>query len=138
MKAAAWLLAALGQLPGCAAAADLLPYLQGTAAPVLAQVDEAEVLLLQGDTLQASVHAAGLLSAPCVALEPPAVTRRGRTFSIVLAETSRPQGPVCLSLAAARPFAVSVPLDLRGLPAGRYQVRVNDLQLELELAQPQP
>lgn len=111
----------------------------GTAVPrPLARVDEAEVLLLRGDTLAASVHAAGLLSVPCVALEAPAVTRRGSEFAVVLAETVMAEGQVCMSLVAVTPFAISVPLDLDGLPAGDYRVRVNDLVLDFVLDQDQP
>jgi hypothetical protein len=120
--------------------ADGLLSLQGAVQRPLAQVDEAEVLLLQGDdaSLQASVHAAGLLSVPCVALEPPAVTRSGAEFTVLLAETVMADDQVCMSLLAVTPFDVSVPLDLSGLSAGHYRVRVNDLLLELELARDQP
>lgn len=104
----------------------------------LARVDEAEVLLLQGDTLQASVHAAGLLSIPCVALEAPGVTREGNEFTVVLAETVMEPGRVCMSLVAVTPFDISVPLDLHGLAAGSYRVHVNDLALDFVLQQDQP
>ena len=104
----------------------------------LARVDEAEVLLFQGATLEASVHAAGLLSVACVALEVPAVTRRGKGFHVVLAETVMDDDQVCMSLAVVSPFDVSVPLDLGGLPAGEYRVFVNDLVLDFSLEQNQP
>src|SRR5690606_41498935 len=41
----------------------------------LAQVDEAELLLLRSGGIQASARAAGLLSRPCGALETPTVRR---------------------------------------------------------------
>lgn len=116
--------------------------LQQAAARPLASVDEAEVLLLQGDTLHASVHASvhasGLLSIPCVALEEPAVSRSGNDFNVVLAETVMADDQVCMSLVAVTPFAVSVPLDLHGLAAGSYRVRVNDMLLVFELEHDQP
>lgn len=104
----------------------------------LARVDDAEVLLLQGDTLEASVHATGLLSVACVALEAPGVTRRGTAFNVVLAETVMEEGSVCQSLVAVTPFDISVPLDLGGLAAGEYSVHVNDLVLDFILDQDQP
>lgn len=110
-----------------------------TASPrPLARVDDAEVLLFQGDTLEASVHATGLLSVACVALEAPGVTRRGAAFNVVLAETVMDEGSVCNSLVAVTPFDISVPLDLKGLPAGDYRVHVNDLVLDFTLSQDQP
>lgn len=104
----------------------------------LAQVDEAELLLLRSDGIQASVHAAGLLSRPCGALEIPTVRRRGTTFTILVAESRASADRPCLSLAASRPFAVSVPLELGGLRAGRYRVEVNDLILNFVLDEDQP
>lgn len=110
-----------------------------TASPrPLARVDDAEVLLIQGDTLEASVHASGLLSVACVALEAPGVTRHGSAFSVVLAETVMDEGSVCNSLVAVTPFDISVPLDLSGLSAGDYRVHVNDLVLDFTLSQDQP
>lgn len=104
----------------------------------LARVDDAEVLLFQGETLEASVHASGLLSVACVALEAPGVTRRGSVFNVVLAETVMEDGHVCNSLVAVTPFDISIPLDLGGLPAGDYRVQVNDLVLDFTLSQDQP
>lgn len=110
-------------------AADALP----------ARVEEAEVLLLQGDTLGASVHVAGLLGSPCGALAAPQVTRRGTTFSVLLAEAVPPSGAVCQALQAQGYFDVALPLDLQGLPPGRYRVQVNhELLLEFELEPPPP
>lgn len=120
------------------AQADGLLSIGAAARRPLAQVDEAEVLLLQGDTLEAAVHASGLLSVACVALEVPAVTRKGNIFTVVLAETVMEEDRVCMSLVAITPFDVSVPLDLGGLPAGDYRVLVNDLVLDFTLDQDQP
>lgn len=93
----------------------------------LAVVDEIDVTVFQSEGLQASVHASGLLSIACVALEAPAVSREGSVFTVVLAETVMPQGSVCMPIVAETPFDVLIPLPLAGLAAGEYQVRVNNL-----------
>jgi hypothetical protein len=90
----------------------------------LAQVDSATVTV-DRTVAQAAVEAKGILSIACVALEEAAVVREGRTFHVVLAETTMDPDAVCMALVAVTPFHVEVPLDLRGLEAGEYLVNVN-------------
>lgn len=90
----------------------------------LAQVDAATVTV-DASVAQAEVTANGILSIACVALEEPAVVREGKTFHVVLAETTMVPGSVCMALVAVTPFHAEVTLDLRGLDAGEYLVNVN-------------
>lgn len=101
----------------------------------LAQIDEVAVTLFQGPV--ASLYASGLLSVACVALEEPAVLRKGTVFVVVLAETVQQPGEVCMSLLAVTPFEISIPLPLAGLPAGEYSVRVNNAETSFMLTQDQ-
>lgn len=104
-----------------------------------ARVEEAEVVLWQGAVLAASVHASGMLSAPCALLATPQVQRRGREFRLLLAEAGSAPELRCNTLTGTTtPFAVSVPLDIEGLAAGSYRVHVNDLVLDFVLGQDQP
>lgn len=116
---------------------DLL-WQQPAASRPLAQVDEAELLLLRSDSVQASVYAAGLLSHACGVLDTPTVRRRGTTFTVLVAESRASADRPCMSLAPTRAFDISIPLDLGGLRAGRYRVEVNDLILNFVLDEDQP
>ena len=54
----------------------------------------------------------------------------GTTFRIRMT-TGRPANAMCTM--AIVPFEEVVPLDVAGMPAGIYDVRVNDLRAEFEL-----
>ncbi|HHX82438.1 MAG TPA: hypothetical protein GX696_05590 [Pseudomonadaceae bacterium] len=95
------------------------------------RLEQAEVILQQSDILFASVHAEGVLSRPCAALEVPRVQRSGKVFRIVLREASGRGEGICQGLSAVpAPFYLSLPLDVQGLPTGIYRVEVNDLHLQ--------
>lgn len=99
----------------------------------LAQVEAAEVLVLQSDTVLGSIHAEGVLSSPCGSLDTPSVQRRGTVFRVQLRERDGRER-FCQSLGRGRaPFYVSLPLELEGLPSGTYRVLVNDLDLEFRI-----
>lgn len=100
----------------------------------LAQVEAAEVLVLQSDTVLGSIHVEGVLSSPCSSLDPPAVQRRGNVFRVQLRESDSSRERFCQSLGRGRaPFYVSLPLELEGLRSGSYRVLVNDLELEFRI-----
>lgn len=105
----------------------------------LADVDSATVRV-DASVAQAEVAAKGILSIACVALEEPAVVREGKTFYVVLAETTMAPDAVCMALVAYMPFDAEVSLDLRGLEPGEYVVNVNGVERTflLENALPQP
>jgi hypothetical protein len=98
----------------------------------LADVDAATVTV-DATAAAAEVSANGILSIACVALEEPAVVRDGNTFYVVLAETTMAPDAVCMSLVAYTPFNANVALDLAGLEAGEYRVRVNGVERVFEL-----
>ncbi len=98
----------------------------------LAEVDAATVSV-DATVAQAEVEANGFLSIPCVALEEPAVVREGRTFHVVLAETTMAPDAVCIPVVAFTPFRAEVTLDLRGLEAGEYRVIANGVERKFVL-----
>lgn len=99
----------------------------------LAQVEAAEVLVLQSDVLFASIHAEGVLSSPCGSLDTPTVQRNGNVFRVQLRERDG-RDRFCQSLGRSRtPFYLSLPLELEGLRSGTYRVLVNDLDLEFRI-----
>ena len=99
----------------------------------LAGVDAAELLLSGSSPVEVTLSAEGILSVPCVALEDPAVSRKGNLFSVVLAETVQAEGEVCVTIAAVTPFQIDIPLDVKGLTAGDYQVDINGILLDFTL-----
>ena len=65
----------------------------------------------------------GYKSLACVGLETPAITRQGKTFHIVLAETAVPDNVRCIT--SIEPYEISVELDVAGMPRGTYAVNAN-------------
>lgn len=97
----------------------------------LVRIEQAEVVIQQSDVLLASVHAEGVLSLPCAALEAPLVRREGSVFRILLQENAVPGDRFCNALSGMNaPFYLSLPLDLEGLSPGRYRVEINDMDLQ--------
>ncbi len=98
----------------------------------LVTVNSVQVLILESFPVQVIVAVSGSKSVPCVELETPAVSRKGNLFTVVLAETQL--GPAETCIAMIDPFEASVTLDVFGLEAGTYTVRINGIEADFALA----
>lgn len=97
----------------------------------LVVVDSVDVLILESFPVQVWVAISGSKSVPCVELETPAVSRKGSLFTVVLAETQLAPVEFCIDIIGQ--FETSVALDVLGLEAGTYMVRVNGMEAEFTL-----
>jgi len=97
----------------------------------LTHVDEVKVQVQQSQPVQVSVEVSGYLPTPCYQLEEPAVRREGSTFTIVLAQRVLQTFAACVQV--IEPFTVVVPLNIRDLQAGHYNVSVNGHQSGFDL-----
>ena len=97
-----------------------------------AYVDHIEVVFLDShDIYYAEAVIYGNLADGCQQLEEITSTRSDdNRFTIDIAATA-PEGMMCTM--ALVPFEESVPLDLKGLPAGVYQVTAGDLTVKFTL-----
>lgn len=89
----------------------------------LVTIDTVQIAILESFPVQVSVNVTGNKSVPCVELLTPAISRKDNLFIIVLAETLL--GPEESCIAMIDPFETSFPLDVSGLTAGTYTVRIN-------------
>jgi hypothetical protein len=89
----------------------------------LATIDTVQIVILESFPVQVSINVTGNKSVPCVELLTPAISRKDNLFIVVLAETSL--GPEESCIAMIDPFETSFALDVSGLPAGTYTVRIN-------------
>lgn len=98
----------------------------------LVYIDSVEATVLE-NTEERSVELAiaGNKSVPCVALADVAVAYKNKVFTVVVAETV--QGPAESCIAVLAPFEIDVALDVSGLEAGTYTVRVNGEETSFEL-----
>lgn len=81
-----------------------------------------------------SVILQGYKSLACVGLEAPAITRQGKTFHIVLAETALADNVRCIT--AIEPYEISVELDVAELPRGTYAVNANGVLSHFDILAP--
>lgn len=77
----------------------------------------------------------GYKSVPCVALEEAAIFYANNSFTVLLAETV--MGPAESCIAVTDPFALTLPLDVKDLPSGEYQVKVNSVSASFTLPEAQ-
>lgn len=96
----------------------------------LVSVDSVDVVIMESFPVQVSVGVSGNKSVPCVDLLTPAVSFKDDTFIVALAESS---GADVTCIAVLDPFETSIPLDVKGLPTGTYQVNVNGVVSEFSL-----
>ena len=89
----------------------------------LATIDTVQIVILESFPVQVSINVTGNKSVPCVELLTPAISRKDNLFIVVLAETAL--GPEESCIAMIDPFETSFALDVSGLPAGTYTVRIN-------------
>ena len=89
----------------------------------LVTIDTVQIVILESSPVQINVSVTGNKSVPCVELLTPAISRKDNLFIVVLAETAL--GPAESCIAMIDPFETSFALDVSGLPAGTYTVRIN-------------
>lgn len=96
-----------------------------------ATVESIAVRTLESLPVQVEAVLRGYLPDSCTAITDLQQVREGTTFRIRMI-TQRTGGQVCAQ--ALAPFEQVVALEIGGLPAGAYQVAVNDLWTSFELA----
>ena len=82
-------------------------------------IDEIVLNIMESWPLQVSATVRGNLADACVVLDDITATREGNVFSLRI-HTHR-EGEVCAQMLV--PFEETVPLDVKGLPAGTYIVQ---------------
>ena len=87
--------------------------------PTLVRVERIDVAVLKSFPVQIHANLSGHLSDGCVELAEAEVRREGSTFTIAL-PASRPAGRMCAQ--ALMPFQRTVPVPVRDLPKGRYEI----------------
>lgn len=96
-----------------------------------ALVESLEVRILESFPVQVQAVVRGQLPDACVAITNKEVVSAGPTFRIRLT-TARQTDRICAQV--LMPFEEVVALDVAGLPAGAYDVRINDLVEPFTLA----
>ncbi len=97
----------------------------------LAAVSRAEVVTLESFPVQIHLKVSGYKPTPCYELEE-AVTRDGSTFHVVVGLKALQTLVACVQV--IDPFTVTIPLDVKDLGPGRYEVMVNnDTQVSFQL-----
>src|SRR4029078_11477868 len=108
-------------------------------APVAAPVQESDQALVEELTVQVTGSAPvqinavlrGFLRDGCTVIDSYDQVREGQTIRLSLT-TSRPTDAMCTM--ALVPFEQIIPLNVVGLPAGEYDVRINELVAPFTLA----
>jgi inhibitor of cysteine peptidase len=96
----------------------------------IALVDSVEPLILESIPVQVQVVVRGNLPDDCTTLDEASVTREGTLLRVKL-PTVRPASGTCAQ--DLEPFEKAIPLDVEGLAAGVYTVRVNGISESFEL-----
>ena len=95
-------------------------------------VETAEVLILESFPLQVNIKISGNLSDGCTSVYQLVTENKRDSFQIKIM-TLREKNAMCAQ--ALVPFEVYAPLDVNGLPAGTYQVIIDDLITEFTFTQ---
>lgn len=98
----------------------------------LVSVETVQVNVMESLPVQVTVDIEGNKSVPCVSLLTPAVNYSDGVFTVTLAESQL--GPAETCIAVIEPFSTNVELDVEGLAAGDYLVRVNGVEQAFTLA----
>lgn len=94
-------------------------------------INEVSIAIMESFPVQVSAMVSGWKSTPCVELLTPAVDRKDKLFTVVMAETVL--GPHQSCIAVTEPFESTISLDVLGLAAGTYVVNVNGVTAEFTL-----
>lgn len=100
-------------------------YIYGTAS-----VETIQVLMLESFPVQVKVMAMGYLPDSCTEINEIKTEKKENSFNINIT-TKRPKDAVCAQ--AIIPFNETIPLDVNGLKAGNYSVKVNGVKGSFEL-----
>jgi len=90
-----------------------------------AVVESLSVLIMESDPVQVQAVISGYLPDGCTKIREVITSRAGDTFNIRIL-TQHPGGDVACTMAIV-PFEERVDLEVEGLPAGEYTVRVGEL-----------
>jgi inhibitor of cysteine peptidase len=88
-------------------------------------VEKMDILIMESFPLQVSVHVEGQTRDGCTTVDKTWAEKTDENTFEVHIETVRPKDAMCTE--ALVPFEENVPLDVYGLPAGTYTVKVYDL-----------
>ena len=90
-----------------------------------AVLEDLAVMILESDPVQVRVSLSGYLPDGCTTIHEIRSSRDGDVFTIQIV-TERPAGDVACTMAIV-PFEEELPLDVAGLPAGAYTLRVDGM-----------
>jgi len=96
-----------------------------------ALIDDITIQILESFPVQIHVQVSGNLPTPCRELGPIHQRFSDNFFEIAIHVTQLQTFVACAQV--LEPFQTTIPLDVYGLPQGRYQVRVNDKSANFEL-----
>jgi hypothetical protein len=125
-----------GTTPVPTATATPLPTSTATPTPEVLEdvvVERIELQILESFPVQVRVAISGQLPDACSLIEEARQTREGNTFQITLKIARRPDARCAPN---PTPFEHVVPLEVLGLPAGRYTVNVHGVSGTFELTVP--
>ncbi len=88
-------------------------------------VEEMDILFLESFPLQVMVNLKGNLPNGCTTIEETQSERVDENTFVITLVTTQPKDTMCIQVLT--PFEENVPLDVYGLPAGEYTVKVGDL-----------
>jgi len=97
-----------------------------------AYVESIDAVFLESFPLQVHAIVKGNLPDGCTTIQRHEVKREVNTFAITIF-TQRPKGAFCT--AALVPFEYVVPLDVYGLPAGKYSIKAYNAAAEFTFSQ---
>jgi len=95
-----------------------------------AAVENIDIMILESFPVQVMVNARGYLPDGCTEIDSVTTSKAGNTFTISIT-TTRPADAICTQ--AIVPFEESIPLNVLGLKAGTYDVKVNEVSDSFEL-----
>jgi len=87
-----------------------------------AEVERTDILILESMPVQVHLVARGYFPDGCTTLHKITQQRNGNTFTVTIT-TQRPEDAMCNMIIV--PFEETIPLEVRGLPAGTYTVITN-------------
>ena len=116
------------ETPASTDTATLVAFVYGEAA----YVESIDAVFLEFFPLQVHAIIKGDLPDGCTTIQRHEVKSEGNTFTIKIF-TQRPKDAICTQ--ALVPFEYVVPLDVYGLPAGKYIAKANDAVAEFSFSQ---
>ena len=95
-----------------------------------AAVEDIDIMILESFPVQVMLNARGYLPDGCTEIDSVTTSKAGNTFTISIT-TIRPADAICTQ--AIVPFEETIPLNVLGLKAGTYDVKVNEVSDSFEL-----